>query len=97
MLGLVLAAISAATPGPVRLSDLLAEARQRNPELKAALARAGSVEASNPAREVPAGPSDAVPTNAVIVGAVLSAGPVVLAVARAPLRRSAGPPTPLRI
>ncbi len=44
MLALVLATVTAATP--VHLSDLLAEARQKNPELRAALGRARAAESS---------------------------------------------------
>lgn len=44
MLALVLAAVTAATP--VHLADLLAEARQKNPELRAALGRARAAESS---------------------------------------------------
>ncbi|HYS80635.1 MAG TPA: TolC family protein [Anaeromyxobacteraceae bacterium] len=44
MLALVLAVMSAAAP--VHLSDLLAEARQKNPELRAALGRARAAESS---------------------------------------------------
>lgn len=44
MLALVLAAVTAATP--VHLSDLLAEARQKNPQLRSALGRARAAESS---------------------------------------------------